>query len=118
MTPEEKQSGIPSVLIGTDGNIYALLPGAGAVTTPRSASDGSAYLARFEMNHIQPGSISDPFAFFITDQHHPLTLIFRNIDHAFFTRQVGGNLGKRIRLAHFSLMLGYGSRWAFFRLCG
>ena len=25
MTPEEKQSGIPCVLIGTDGNIYALL---------------------------------------------------------------------------------------------
>ena len=25
MTPEEKQSGIPCVLVGTDGNIYALL---------------------------------------------------------------------------------------------
>ena len=25
MTPEEKQSGIPCVLIGTDGNIYTLL---------------------------------------------------------------------------------------------
>lgn len=25
MTPEEKQSGIPCVLVGTDGNIYNLL---------------------------------------------------------------------------------------------
>ena len=25
MTPEEKQSGIPCALVGTDGNIYALL---------------------------------------------------------------------------------------------
>ena len=25
MTPEEKQSGIPCVLVGTDGNIFALL---------------------------------------------------------------------------------------------
>ena len=25
MTPEEKQSGIPCALVGTDGNVYALL---------------------------------------------------------------------------------------------
>lgn len=67
------------------------------------------------MNHIQPGSISDPLAFIITDQHHSQTLFFWNIDHAFFTRQVGGNLGKRIRLTDFPFMFGYRSRGDFFR---
>ena len=67
------------------------------------------------MNHIQPGLVSDPLAFLVTDQNHSLPLFFRDINHAFFSRQVGGNLGKRIRLTDFPFMFGYRSRGDFFR---
>ena len=67
------------------------------------------------MNHIQSGTVSDPFAFIITDQNHSFPFLFRNINHAFFTRQVGGNLGQCIRLTDFPFMFGYGSCLNFFR---
>ena len=47
MTPEEKQSGIPCVLIGTDGNIYLVEPMTKEVLASKSYEEAIGHICEY-----------------------------------------------------------------------